>query len=137
MTLYWKRQLSLEASQLASGKKIIFHRGDIPVRFSGLSTLTDGGLQKIALSIPTTDQDVLPDGISTGKVLYIESDTEITVKLDTTSDTGFIISPLNSSASDLDDSPGVCYLEGSFTHVYVSVAGTSGTAHIIVAVLGA
>lgn len=137
MTVYLKRQLHVEASQNANGRNSIFLRGDLPTRFSGVASLEEGGIQKVALSIPTTDQDLLIDGIAAGKVLYVETDTEITVKLDDTSDTGFLVSPVDSSSSGLDDSPGILYLETTFTHVYVSVAGSSGTANVIVAMLGA
>ena len=136
MTIYLKRQISMEVTQASSGRNPLFRRGDLPKKLSGLSTLEEGGLQKVAIAIPTSDVDLMIDGVAEGKVLYIETDTEITVKLDTTSDTGFLVAPVDSANADLSLVPGTLYLETSFSHVYISVAGTSGTANVVIGILG-
>jgi hypothetical protein len=137
MTIFLKRQISVEVSQTSSGRNPLFRRGDLPKRLSGLTSLEEGGLQKVAIPVPTVDLDLMIDGIVEGKVLYIETDTEITVKLETTSDTGFLVSPVDSENASLSLVPGTLYLETSFSHVYVSVSGTSGTANIVIGILGA
>lgn len=137
MSMYMKRQIRFEASQQANGRDPVIKRGDTQKRISGLSSIIEGGLQKVVVPIPTTDLDLMIDGVATGKVLYIETDTEITVKLDTVGDTGVVVSPLDAASGGLTQTPGVLYLETSFYHVYITVAGTSGTANIVVGILGA
>lgn len=137
MTVFLKRQIAIEVTQASSGRNPLFRRGDLPKKLSGLSSLEEGGLQKVAIPIPTVDLDLMIDGIAEGKVLYIETDAEITVKLDTTLDTGVVVAPLDSNNADLSLVPGTLYLETTFSHVYISVAGASGVANVVIGILGA
>ena len=137
MTLYLKRQIFIEASQQANGRDLVLSRGSLMKRLSGLDEMEEGGARKVALSIPSVDVDLMASGIALGKILYIETDTEITLKLSTTSDTGITVTPVDPDNNDLTEVPGTLYLEGEFTHVYVSVAGASGTANLVVGILGA
>lgn len=137
MTVFLKRQIAIEVTQTSSGRNPLFRRGDLPKKLSGLPSLEEGGLQKVAIPIPTVDLDLMIDGIANGKVLYIETDTEITVKLDTTLDTGIVVAPLDSNNADLSIVPGTLYLETTFSHVYISVAGVSGVANVVIGILGA
>jgi len=136
MTVFLKRNLVIEASQQQNGRDPILVRGGADKRISGVSTLDEGGLKKIALPIPSVDVDLMMDSVASGRVLYLETDTEITVKLDSASDTGFTVKPLDDTKSGLGNIPGTIYLETAFTHVYVTVAGTSGEANIVIGILG-
>jgi hypothetical protein len=136
VSVYFKKQLVIEASQKQSGIGLLFKRGDGVVKFSALAELAEAGMKKVAVPIPSTDFDLMQDGVSAGSILYIETDTEILVKLDDTADTGFTVKPVSASRGDLADAPGTMYLEGSFSHVYVTIAGTSGEANLVVAILG-
>jgi len=138
MSIYMKRRLYLEASQKKSGGDLIFKRGEKDIMFDALDELSECGLRKIALDIPTVDLDLM-DGeqITTGRIVYIETDTDISVKFVTTGDTPIDVKPIVAASSDLAEKPGVFYLEGEFSHVYISVAGVSGTANLMVGILGA
>ena len=136
MSVYLKRQLIIEASQKQNGLSPLFRRGDRSIKFNALDALAEGGMKKIVVPIPSTDFDLMQDGVATGSILYIETDTEIRVKLDDPGDTGLIVKPVDSTRNDLSSAPGVLYLEGTFTHVYVTPTGASGEANIVVAILG-
>jgi len=136
MTTYYTRQIRAQLSEDRSGQHVLLRRGQDETKFNEVTDLNESGLSKVVIPIPTTDKDLL-DGheITNGKVLYLETDTEILVKLDDTADTGVSVKPLVSD--DASEKPGIMYLEGEFTHVYVSVAGTSGNATVIFGVIGA
>lgn len=136
MTVYMVRQLRIQASEEQSGQNLIFRRGDKEIKFNAEAVLNEAGLDKLSITIPTVDKDLMEgQEIATGRMLYIETDSEIRVKLDDTTDTGFLVKPI--SSDDASTKPGSLYLEGEFTHVYVTTIGASGTAKIIFAVAGA
>jgi hypothetical protein len=136
VTTYYTRQIQIEAYQKQGGRSPLFKRGDAITKFNALDELAEGGIRKLAIPIPSVDLDLMQDGVAIGKALYIETDTEITVKLNNTSDTGVTVSPIVSTRNDLSDAPGVFYIEGSFTHVYITVSGDPGEANIVVVMLG-
>lgn len=138
MPVYIKRRITLQASQKKSGGDMIFQRGDRDVSFDALDDLAECGLRKLAIPVPTTDLDLM-DGeqVAAGKILFIETDTDITVKLNSAGATPIDVKPVIAADSALTSKPGVLYLEGVFDHVYLSVAGTSGSANVMVAIIGA
>jgi len=136
MTTYFTRQIRAQLTEDQSGQKVILRRGDAETKFNEQDALNEGGLVKHVIPIPTVDQDLMEgQNIAAGRVLYIETDTELVVKLADVGDTGITVKPL------VDDErttkPGILYLEGNFTHAYVSVAGVSGEANVIFGVIGA
>lgn len=137
MSVYVKRRIYIEASQKKSGTDLILRRGEKDVSFDAIDELSECGLRKIAIPIPTTDLDLL-DGeqISLGKILYIETDTEVSIRFISISDTPISIKPIIAEESGLSYKPGALYMEGEFEHVYVSVSGASGTANLIVGIVG-
>jgi len=136
MTTYVTRQVQVQVSERTSGENLIFKRGDRAAKFEALDTLNEARFEKYVLAIPTTDQDLMVGAsISAGRILYIETDTEITIKLDDTTDTGFVVKPVPTTVTD--DKRGVLYLEGNFTHVYATVAGASGSANVLIGIVGA
>lgn len=136
MTTYVTRQVQVQVAERSSGEGLIFKRGDRSAKFDALDTLNEARFEKYVLAIPTTDQDLMIGAsITAGRILYIETDTEITVKLDDTTDTGFVVKPVPTTVTD--DKRGVLYLEGNFTHVYATVAGASGSANILIGIVGA
>lgn len=136
MTIYMTRQVRLQAAQDASGQILVFRRGDRETKFNAVAALNEAGLSKLVIPIPTTDKDLMSNQeIAAGRVLYIETDTEILVKLALTGDTGITVKPI--SDADAEEKPGVLYLEGDFDHVYVTPAGASGNANIIFGIMGA
>lgn len=137
MTTYVTRQVQLQVSERSNGEDLVMKRGDRSVKFEALAALNEARFEKFVLPVPTTDQDLM-DGasITTGRILYIETDKEITVKLADTGDTGFTVKPVPATVST-SETRGTLYLEGSFTHVYVSVAGSSGSANVLVGIVGA
>lgn len=133
---YVKRQLCFGVSEQSSGKGQVVYRGDTEIKFEALAALNEVEAYKLAISIPTTNLDVMEGrSVAAGVILYIETDKEITVKLGTTGDTAITVKPV--STPEATTKPGVLYLEGSFTHVYISTVGASGTANIFCAIVGA
>jgi hypothetical protein len=136
MTTYMTRQIRVQLTEDQSGQKVILRRGDAETKFNDEAALNEGGLVKHVIPIPTTDQDLMEgQNIAVGKVMYIETDTELVVKLDDVADTGITVKPLVDDENTIK--PGILYLEGDFTHAYVSVAGASGDANVIFGVIGA
>lgn len=131
MTAFITRQVEIKATEQQNGEGILISRGGRPTSISGLDALNEAELKKYVLAAPTVDKDLLEGSlVAIGRILYIETDQDITVKLADTTDTGIEVKPLNSST------PGVLYLEGSFSKVYVSLAGTTD-ANILMGVVGA
>jgi hypothetical protein len=136
MTTYVTRQVRLQVTEEQNGQGVLISRGGKDIKFEDVAELNEGGLTKFVLPIPTVDQDLMEgETITTGRILYIETDTEMTIKLDDVGDTGFIVKPL--VAADASTKRGTLYLEGTFTHVYASVAGASGNANVIMGIAGA
>ncbi len=137
MTTYITRQIQLAVSEQQNGQGQIFSRGNnIQTRFEAVAGLEEAEMKKYVIPIPTVDKDLLEGStIASARILMIETDTEITVKLDAVGDTGFIVKPV--VEDDSATKKGTLYLEGEFTHVYVSVAGASGSANVIMGVVGA
>lgn len=136
MSTYITRQIKLQVAQEQSGQNLVIRRGDKETRFNGLSALAEAGIAKLAIPIPTVDKDLMEGHeIAVGRIVYLETDTELLVKLDDVGDTGITVKPLDSA--EASDKPGVLYLEGDFTHVYISVSGASGTANVVFGVVGA
>ena len=126
----------IQVAETMTGENELFRRGDRVTKFNALAALAEGEAKKYSIPIPTTDKDLIEGTtIAAGKILYIETDTEITVKLNDTADTGFKVKPLDDD--EASNKPGVLYMETEFTHVYVTVAGTSGNANIFMGVVGA
>jgi len=132
MTTYVRRQINVSVAENQNQSDLIFSRGGSEVKYNADDALAEAEMLKYDIPIPATDKDLMEGStISVGRILFIETDTEIVVKLDNTGDTGFTVKPVNSSTR------GVLYLEGNFTHVYVSVAGTSGNANVVAGIVGA
>jgi len=136
MTTYVQRQAIIQVAEMRTGEKEIFRRGDRVTKFEELEALNECETKKYSVAIPETDKDLIEGTtITTGRILYIETDTEITVKLNNTTDTGFKVKPLVDSEGS--NKPGTLYMESEFTHVYVTIAGASGNANIFMGVVGA
>lgn len=135
MSTYIQKQIVFRVSDRQNIDSNIFKRGDRLTKFEAIADLNECEAKKYAVPIPTVDKDLIEGTtITLGKILYIETDQEITVKLNAVGDTGFKVTPI---VDGDDERPGQLYLETEFTHVYVSVAGASGEANIIMCVLGA
>ena len=136
MTTYVRRQVFLKVSEDQNGQRSLIQRGDVQTRFDAVAELEEGGLSKFAISIPAVDVDLMEgSSIANARILLIETDTELTVKLDDVGDTGITVKPLVDS--EATTKRGTLYLEGDFTHVYVSIAGSEGEANVIMGVVGA
>lgn len=136
MTTYVTRQIRFLASEDQNGENQIIKRGDRETKFEAIDALAEGEFKKYVLALPITDKDLLEGStIAEGKILYIETDTEMVIKLGTVGDTGFTVKPI--VAADTEERRGVLYLESAFTHVYVTPVGSSGNANVIVGVVGA
>jgi len=123
------------ASEESSGKKVLINRGDSETKFDALDELAEVEFSKQAIALPASNVDLMQgSSMSLARILYIETDTELLVKLALTSDTGFKVKPVDSN--DLTKR-GTLYLEGSFTHVYVTPTGTTGEANVLVGIVGA
>ena len=136
MTTYMVKQLRIQASEDQNGQNLIFRRGDRETKFSAVSSIDEAGLSKLTIPLPTTNKDLMEgQDITTGKVLYLETDTELLVRLDAVGDTGFLVKPI--VEDDASTKPGMLYLEGEFTHVYVTPTGSTGDAKVIFVIAGA
>ncbi|TRO54902.1 hypothetical protein E2P64_08150 [Candidatus Bathyarchaeota archaeon] len=136
MTTYITRQMQLLVTENQNGTGQVINRGERQTKFEEIDELAEAEFKKYVLALPVTDKDLLEGTtISLAKILYLETDTELTVKLETTGDTGFKVKPLVSD--EASEKRGVLYLEGEFTKVYVTPVGTEGEANIILGVVGA
>lgn len=136
MTTYITRQVRFLVSEKQNGENQVIKRGDRETKFEAIDTLAEGEFKKWVLVLPITDKDLLGGStIATGKILYIETDTEMVVKLGTVGDTGFTVKPI--VAADTEKRRGILYLESAFAHVYVTPVGSSGNANVVVGVVGA
>ena len=136
MSTYVTRQIQLTVAENQNGSNQIIKRGDTPTKFDAVAALEEVEFKKYVIALPETDKDLLAETtIGTAKILYIETDTELTVKLVTTGDTGFKVKPLVSD--DAETKKGTLYLEGEFSHVYVTPTGSSGNANVTMGVVGA
>jgi len=136
MSTYVTKQLRIAVAEDQGQQTLVFRRGDTETKFEAVADLNEAGLSKLVIPIPTTDKDLMEgQEITTGRLLYIETDTELLVKLADAADTGFIVKPL--VTADASTKPGMLYLEGSFTKVLVTPAGVSGEANVIFGVAGA
>lgn len=133
MTLFVNRKILFSVDELAGERGRIFQRGDSgEKKFKGLSDLAEVEIVKSQVSIPVTDQDLLAGtAITTAKILYVETDTELTLKLNSAGDTGVLLKPID------ENSKAVFYLEGEFSRVLISVAGTTGNANVLACMVGA
>lgn len=136
MTTYITRQLRIMVAQNQSQLNLLFRRGDKEINFNAVAALNEAGLSKLVIPIPTVDKDLMESQeITTGRLLYLETDTELLVKLVDAGDTGIVVKPMIDA--EATEKPGVLYLEGSFTKVLVTPAGSSGEANVIFGVAGA
>ena len=134
MSTYVNRLVQLRVSEFSNGEGILINRGDRPVRFKEESFLSEVRMDRHVLTAPITDQDVMSgSGIAAGRILILETDTAITVKLESSTDTGIVVKPLVADTGVTR--PGVFYLEGEFTKVLISIAGTD-TAVVRVGIVG-
>jgi len=136
MTTYVTKQLRIKVAEQQNGENLIFQRGDRETKFEAVAALDEAGLQRFVIPLPASDKDLMAGlEITTGRLLYIETDTELLIKLANVADTGFVVKPMiDESASE---KPGMLYLEGEFSHVYVTPTGTTGDATVIFGVVGA
>lgn len=136
MTTYVTRQIQLSVAENQNGTGQVINRGERPTKFDEEDSLAEAEFKKYVIALPETDKDLLEGTtITLAKILYLETDTEMTVKLGTTGDTGFKVKPLVSD--DAAEKRGTLYLEGEFTHVYVTPTGITGNANVIMGVIGA
>lgn len=134
MTTYVNRQVSVQVSENSNGENLIFRRGDRVTKFEEIAALNEACFSKFSLTLPVTNLDLLDgESIVAGKILYLETDKEMTVKLVDTSDTGFKVKPVVTTDATRR---GTLYVEGEFSHVYVSISGT-GTANVLMGAVGA
>ena len=127
---YIRRQLKLSVYRLIS-------RGGRDARFENVDGLSEVSLANHVIAMPAIDVDLIQGTtISVAKILYIETDTEILVKLATVGDTGFVVKPLDGN-DVTSGKKGSLYLEGEFTGLFVTPAGSVGDATVLVALVGA
>jgi hypothetical protein len=136
MTTYVSRQIQIQVAEKSNGEDLVFRRGDRPTKFDAVVALNEAKFSKFSIPIPQTDYDLIADeNISAARILYLETNTEMTVKLGSVGDTGIVVKPI--VVADADTKKGVLYLEGDFTHVYVTFVGSSGSADVLMGVVGA
>lgn len=136
MTTYVRRQVIVSVAEKSNGEDLVFRRGDRETKFDAVAELDEAKFSKFVIPLPQTDYDLMAgENITTGKILYLETNTEMTVKLNNVGDTGIVVKPV--VATEADDKKGILYLEGEFTHVYITLAGSSGNADVIMGVVGA
>jgi len=136
MTTYVTRQVQLAVNENQNGTGQVIKRGQTPTKFDGVNELAEAEFKKYVIALPETDKDLLEGStIALAKILYIETDTELVVKLETTGDTGITVKPLVSD--DNEEKRGTLYLEGEFTKMYITPTGASGNANVIMGVVGA
>ena len=136
MTTYITRQVQLDVSENQNGTGQVIKRGETPVKFEEVAELAEAEFKKYVIALPVTDKDLMEGTtIALAKILYLETDTELTVKLADVGDTGIKVKPL--VTDDAATKRGTLYLEGEFTKVYVTPVGATGDANVIMGVVGA
>ena len=131
---YMIRQVQLRISEQANGEDLLFQRGDRPAKFDGVDDLAEVRAEKSVLTLPVVNQDLMVgSSIAVGRILYLETNSELEVRLDDVGDTGVVVKPV--VAAEGSTKRGTLYLEGEFSHVYVSIGGT-GSAIVWVGIVG-
>ena len=132
---YVKRQIQLHVSESQNGENAIIKRGDRFAKFDSDVNLAEAKFEKFVLTLPVVDRDLMEgSSIAAARMLILETDTELTLKLADIGDTGITVMPI--SAVDATIKRGTIYLEGDFARVFVTIAGT-GEAVVLIGVVGA
>jgi len=131
-----KRRIVLDViDEDESGDGVLVKRGGAIETLDSLTGFEEAKAEKQVLAFDESDRDLMSGtSITTGRVLLLESFATIRVKLDDTTDTGIVVKPPD---SDDDTIPGKLYLEGEFTHIYVTPIGASDDVIVVVSVVGA
>lgn len=132
---YVTRQIQLQVAESQNGENLIIRRGDRPIKFDADDNLAEAKFEKFVLTLPVTNKDLMEGAsIAAARILILETDTELTLKLADVGDTGITVKPV--STTDASTKKGTLYLEGNFTKAYVTIAGT-GEATVLIGVVGA
>jgi hypothetical protein len=132
MSLYLRRQIMLKGSDSSGMGNPIIQRGDRFTQISAIAELAEAVGGSLVVPAPQTDMVLpFPPGATTGRMFYIESDLEITLKFNgVEADRGLVIKPPSSTIS------AVVLLDIEFTSVYLTLGGTT-SANIYYAIIGA
>lgn len=133
MSLYIQRQLQLKAGQTATIQNPIIDRGNSGIdRISAQTHLAEATTGRIVLAAGATDTQIaLGQGIATGRLFYLETDQDITVKLGGTEAARAL-----SVKIPVDAVVGTLYMDVEYTSVYLTNGGTSD-ANLYYAIVGA
>lgn len=133
MSLYIHRQLQLKAGQTSTIQNPIIDRGNSGIdRISAQTHLAEATTGRIVLAAGATDTQItLGQGIATGRLFYLETDQDLTIKFGgTEADRALSIKvPLESVVATL-------YMDIEYASVYLTNGGTSD-ANIYYAIVGA
>lgn len=131
MSLYITRQLRLLVSESQQGTNPIVSRGGDEEKVSAQAALAEATSSLIVVAAAATDLQLpLGFGIVTGRLFYLETDQDITVKFGgTTVDRALLVKvPQSGKIARM-------FLDISFTSVYVTNGGTVA-ANVVYAVIG-
>ena len=133
MSIYIRRQLQLKASQNSNMQNYILDRGNsVQDRIEAQAALAESIAGPIVVANATTDiQLSMGNGITTGRLFYLESDKNVTIKFNGTDAARALV--LKVPATGL---MAVMYLDVEYTSVYLSNA-SGASANVYYAVVGA
>ncbi len=117
--MYLQRRVQLRASDDQGFNNKLLDVGGGLERISDLDDFSEVFSGSIKLTGPVSDTEIpLSPGLSSGRILYIKSNKEISIKLDATADSPITIKP---SQTGVD---ATFYLEGDFSAIYFSYTGS-------------
>lgn len=129
MALYRVRhQIQLIASTDANERRIGFSRLEDTTTQTIRDDMTEGHAESRTIDKSTTDEVLAFGSVTTAKLLYLESDRALTIKINSGSET-FKIAPTTGKLAKL-------FWEGEFTGVKVTNADTVNAAEITYLVAG-
>lgn len=131
MSLYIRRNIVLQVSRDQGMKNASIRRGDALTYLNEVSTLAEAIDAAVVIPAPQTDMPLsFPPGITTGRMFYLETDTDLTIKFNGTDATRAIDVKVPSS-----DVPGILLMDVDFSAVYLSLTGTTA-ANVYFAIVG-
>ncbi len=131
MSLYIKKQLQLRIAQDADWKQLAFVRGSEQSEVNAEVGLAESQGGQLLIPDGTTDLEIpLGPQITTGRLLYLSTDVQVSIKLNGAGNPALDLQP---PATDV---PGEFYYDGEFTSLHLS-NGSGSDASIFFIVVGA
>lgn len=131
MSLYINRQFRVTISEAKGLTDPVLSRGATEERINADTNLAEAAGGPLVIAAPQTDLEItFPPGLATGRMFYIESDQDLTIKFNNSANTGYTLKVPTTSIR------GKWYMDIDFTSVYITLGGTTD-ANVFYYIVGA